>query len=475
MAEDQKVTPFVEIGSTGLQRYGGWVSEEWLRDLQGARGIKVYKEMRDNDPVVGAIMFALKMLFRQASWYIEAGGTTSQDEEAKAFLESCLDDMSMSWHDTITEILSMLVFGWSYHETVYKLRQGDGRDPSRRSKYNDGRIGWRKMPIRAQETFYEWMFDEKDGGVNGLRQMPPPDYWIREIPIGKSLLFRTESNKNNPEGRSILRNAYRSYYYRKHIEQIEAIGIERDLAGLPVAEVPPALLSIFVSEDEKKVLADIKKMVTEIRRDKSEGVVFPSEFNPDGTKTGYKLSLLSTGGRRNFDTTAIINRHDQRIAMTVLADFILLGHEKVGSFALNSSKTVLFSTAIGAFLDGICEIFNTHGIPRLFALNSFQGLTDLPKLKHGDVEAPDLVELGNYITSLSGAGAQLFPDDDLENYLRGAASLPEKPRLDAGQAPKVAPTKTTEVEEEEAAAKGFVKFIAKVRKHLEESGEIPEL
>ena len=178
MAEDQKITPLIEIGSTGLNRFGGWISEEWLRDLQGSQGIKVYKEMRDNDPVIGAIMFALKMLFRQASWYIEAGGTTPQDEEAKAFLESCLDDMSMSWHDTITEILSMLVFGWSYHETVYKLRQGDSRDPARRSKYDDGRIGWRKLPVRAQETFYEWVFDEKDGGILGLRQMPPPDYRI---------------------------------------------------------------------------------------------------------------------------------------------------------------------------------------------------------------------------------------------------------------------------------------------------------
>ncbi len=451
MAEDQKVTPFIEIGSTGLERYGGIVSEEWLRDLQGAKGIKAYKEMRDNDPITGAILFALKMLFRQANWYIEAGGSTTRDEEAKAFLESCLDDMSMSWHDTITEILSMLVFGWSWHETVYKLRQGDGRDPRRRSKYSDGRIGWRKLPIRAQETFYEWVFDDTDGGVIALKQMPPPDYQVREIPIGKSLLFRTESSKANPEGRSVLRNAYRPFYYRKNIEQIEAIGIERDLAGLPVAEVPPSILSPFATEDEKKALSDIKKMVTEIRRDKSEGVVFPSEFNPDGTKTGYKLSLLSTGGRRNFDTNAIVNRYDQRIAMTVLADFILLGHEKVGSFALNSSKTVLFSTALGAFLDSVCEIFNTHGVPRLFALNAFQGLTDLPKLKHGDVESPDLTELGAYITSLSGAGAPLFPDDDLENYLRSAASLPEKPKVDAGQVPNVAAT----TGEEEQAQKRY--------------------
>jgi hypothetical protein len=468
MAE-QKITPFIEAGSTGLTRFGGWVHEEWLKDLQGIRGINIYKEMRDNDPVIGAILFALKMLIRQASWRVESGGLSTPDDEAKSFLESCLYDMSMSWHDTITEILSMLVFGWSWHECVFKRRLGDTRDPTGRSKFNDGRIGWRKIPIRAQETFWKWIFEE-DGGVSALQQQPPPDYLLREIPIEKSLLFRTEANKGNPEGRSILRNAYRSYYMKKNIEEIEAIGIERDLAGIPMAHVPPQILSINATPAEKAAVDAIKRMVTNIRRDKSEGIVFPSEDTPDGKKTGYKLTLLSTGGRRNFDTTATINRYDQRITMTVLADFILLGHEKVGSYALSSNKTGLFSVAIGAFLDCIAEVFNTHAIPRLFALNTFQGITDLPKLTHGDIEVPNLKELGDYIAALSGAQMPLFPDDDMENFLRNVANLPMKPKVAAGQAP-MAETKTPD---QAAAAKDLVKFIAEVRKSLEGAEDLPD-
>ena len=426
MPEDKQQSIYLETGRTGLTRFGGWVHEEWLRELQGQRGIKIYKEMRDNDPVIGAILFALKMLIRQASWRVEAAGKTNADTEAKDFLDSCLYDMSQSWHDTITEILSMLVFGWSYHELVYKQRMGDSRDSTRRSKHKDGRIGWRKIPIRAQETLWEWVFDEEDGSLLGMRQQPPPDYILREVPLQKALLFRTEVSKENPEGRSILRNSYRPWYFKKNIEEIEGIGIERDLAGLPVAHVPPELLSPTATTEQKAVLAAIKELVTKIRRDEMEGIVFPAEEMPNGQKTGYKLSLLSTGGRRQFDTGAIVDRYDQRIAMTVLADFIMLGHQKVGSFALSSSKTELFSLAVGAILDSICEVFNSHAVPRLFKLNSFPGITELPRLEHGDVEAPDLKELGEYITALSGAGAPLFPDDQLENYLREAASLPEK-------------------------------------------------
>jgi len=459
--ENVSINPFQELGSTGLTRFGGWIDEEWLRDLKGQRGIRIYKEMRDNDPVIGAFLFAIKMLIRQASWRVEASGDTRQDEEAKTLLENCLEDMSHSWHDFVTEILSMLVFGWDYHELVYKRRLGDSRDPAKRSKFDDGRIGWRKIPIRAQETFWEWIFDDEDGSIKGLKQQPPPDYRLREIPIEKALLFRTEASKNNPEGRSILRNAYKAFYFKKNIEEIEGIGIERDLAGLPVAYVPPELLSPNATTEQRAVLKEIQRMVTKIRRDEMEGVVFPAEETPSGQKTGYKLSLLSTGGRRQFDTTAIIERYDQRIAMTVLADFILLGHEKVGSFALASSKTSLFGLAIGAILDSITEVLNTYAVPRLFALNSFQGLSGLPRLAHGDVESPDLKELGEYINALSGAGVSLFPDDQLENYLRGVASFPEKPKEQVAKHGGA-------VDE----AKRFARFLMEVRKQIAESGVV---
>lgn len=457
-------SPLVEIGRTGLTRFGGWISEEWLKDLQGAKGIKIYKEMRDNCPITGAILFAIEMLIRQATWHVEAAGITKQDEEAKDFLESCLYDMSMSWPDTLSEILSFLTFGFSWHEIVYKQRQGDSQDPTKRSKFTDGRIGWRKLPIRAQETLWQWGYDEKDDSLISMKQQPPPDYILREIPLTKSLLFRTKSTKNNPEGKSLLRSAYRPWYYKKNIEEIEAIGVERDLAGLPVVELPANLLSPYASEDEKAAANTYKEMVTKLRRDEMEGVVFPASTGPDGNPTGYKLSLLSAGGssRRQFDTTAIIQRYERAIAMTVLADFILLGHEKVGSYALMGKKSNLFGLACEAILDSICEVINSHGVPRLFALNSFSGLTGLPQLGHGEIEAPDLKEIGEFITSMSNAGATLFPDDDLENYLRQQAGFPEKPK---DEQPK---TKPVDQGNQEDAVTKLVSLLSEVRKRLAE-------
>lgn len=369
-----------EIGRLGQKRYGGVIYEEFLTELQGNKGAAVYREMSDNDDVIGAVLFAIEMLIRQTTWDIQEAGAKPNDKECAEFLRSCMDDMTDTWTDTISEILSFLTYGWSAHEIVYKRRCGKRKDKRLNSKFDDGLIGWQKLPIRAQESLYEWRYEDGTDDLTGMVQMPPPDYGLIEIPINRLLLFRTKSRKGNPEGRSILRNAYRSWYFKKRIQEIEGIGIERDLAGLPVMTAPEGQ-NIWDADNPEMVKMRIaaEELISHIRRDSLEGIVKPKE---------WELELLSTGGQRQFDTSRIIDRYDTRIAMTVLADFILLGHEKVGSFALSSDKTELFAVAIGGFLDIICEAFNNNAIPKLVDLNGehFKGITDYPRMIHGDIE-----------------------------------------------------------------------------------------
>lgn len=404
-----------EIGRVGVKRYGGQFYEEFLTELRGVQGVRVYQEMSDNDDVVGAILFAIKMLIRQAPWSVQPAGAEEADAKAAEFVESCLNDMQMTWTDTISEILSFLPYGWSVHEIVYKRRMGRKKDPQLESKYDDGLIGWQKLPIRAQESLFEWEFDEYDN-LTAFVQMPAPSFKRIRIPAEKLLLFRTESRKDNPEGRSILRNAYRSWYFKKRIQELEGIGIERDLAGFPVL-IAPEGIDIW-SDGNADLLNTCNGFVQNIRRNEAEGLTLPA---------GWELKLLSTGGQRQFDTSKIIERYDTRIAMTVLADFLFLGHEKSGSWALSSDKTRMFAMAIGAFLDIITETFNRKAIPALIEMNGkhFAKISGYPELIHGDIETQDLAKLGTYMKELAGLGL-ITPDEELESYLREQASLPTK-------------------------------------------------
>lgn len=418
-AADVKGNPtgFEELGDAGLSRSGGYVQEEWLRELRGIDGVKRLREMIDNCPITGAILYAIKHLARGVTWDVEAVESDNDSLAQADFIRQCLfEDQSQPWQDVLSEILTFLPYGWAYHEVVLKYRGGETDDPTRKSRFDDGRIGLRKMPLRAQETLSHWSFDES-GGVQGMVQQSPNVASAVFIPIEKALLFRTETTKGNPEGRSILRNGYISYVYRKRIEAQEGIGIERDLAGYPVFTIGPEGPDIWNQNDPLAVSwrRVITKLYKSIRRDEQEGMIKPHWL---------QFELMSAGSRRQFDTSSIIERFDRRIAMTVLWDFILLGHGQQGSsYALVSSRSSLAAASLQGFLDSICSIFNRFLIPKLLRLNGMP--TDKPpQLKAGAVEAVSITELGAFMQSLSGAGFKVASLPGMMEYLFSVAKIP---------------------------------------------------
>ena len=417
MPEGKETTAFLEIGSSGLRRSGGYINEEFLSNLQGVKGFKIYREMHDNDPVIGAMLYAIDKVITRLEWHVEG-----EDARTAEFIEECINDMSDSWDSTLQNILSMLVYGWSFHEIVYKIRRGYTNDPKTHSKYNDNRIGWRKWSVRAQETLQEWMIDP-NGGIQGMIQMDPSSgKGLARIPIDKALLFRTTTNRNNPEGYSLLRNAYRPWFYKRRIEEIEAVGIERDLAGLPMAYVPPEYLSNTATPQQKAVLQAITDIVQNVKRNEQEGIVFPAAYDEAGNRI-FDLTLLSASGGRQFDTGGVIQRYDHRIAMSLLSDFLLLGSDRVGSFSLGTAKIDLWTLAVDSIAKSIAEVVNQYAIPRLLKLNAMR-VDKLPYLTYGQVNSVELIEVADFVSKLAAAGV-ILPDRELESHLRNMADLPE--------------------------------------------------
>src|SRR3990167_7224097 len=246
-----------EIGDTGLMSWSGVIQEDFLRELRGIQAYKRYDEMRRNSPIIGAMLLSIEQAIRSIDWTFVVGDVTeeeaAQDDRVK-FLTEVRDKMSHSWNDHITEALTMLPFGYAPFEIVYQ------RDES-------GRITWRKFAFRGQDTLSRWEMDA-NGGLVGFWQQAPPTYQPTMIPIEKMVLYRIRVEKNNPEGRSMLRTAWIPYYYAKNIMQIEAIGVERDLAGLPKIVLPQ---SADTTESSTSDQGKAEKLVRRIRNDEEAG------------------------------------------------------------------------------------------------------------------------------------------------------------------------------------------------------------
>lgn len=410
-----------ELGATGLERYSGIINEEWLHQLKGVQGQRVYREMSENDPVVGAVLYAIEMLLRPVTWTCEPASDASEDQEAAEFVGSLFEDMSHTTADFVSEWMACPIYGYAPFEIVPKLRNGDNILPGLSSQFDDGRMGVRKLAIRHPQTVERWLFDEA-GGIQGLVQRAAPRWDHVSIPIDRLLLFRTMMRKGNPEGMSLLRRAFVPWYRKKKLEAIEAVGIERNMAGFPLMYYPPEWLSDATYSSQ---LDEVKKIVQRVKADEQAGLALPMILDPNGNQL-LKFELIATSGKQGTDVTPIIERYDRRIAMTILADVILLGHEKVGSFALADSKTNLFTVGLGALLDDIGAVFSRHLIPRMIRRNGLR-VTKMPMLKHSDLETVDLTALGDYITKLASAGAPLFPSEEgrLERHLYRVAGLPE--------------------------------------------------
>lgn len=386
---------FREIGTSGLKQTGGWIHEDPVPKLSSLnKRMKTYKQMV-HDPVIGAILFAIEMHLRKTKWRSTSkeGESTPESE----FLEDCLEDMNQTFPDFMSEVLSMLPYGFSLHEIVYKYR-------------TDGMIGWNKLAVRSQDSIQRWEFNSTDD-LLGVWQYGKKAQ-INYIPFNKFLLFRPNSYKGNPEGKSVLRNAYRSYYFKRKIEMIEAIGAERDLSGYPVLHVPNDIFAQNDLAQEQRSYA--KKIVTRVRKDEQMGAVLPPE---------WELELLSSTGKSSTDTDKIIGRYNLQIAQSLLSDIIMLGHTSSGSYALSEKKYELFLTALDSWLDSIEAVINEHAVPRLMRLNGYWDKSKYPLLKHDPASEIDPQKLANVLFRLVKVNT-IKADEALEKYLRNFLGLP---------------------------------------------------
>jgi len=399
------------LGVPGLTRFDRDIYEEILPQLQGRRGARVYREMRENDATIGASVFIVDSFIRQTQWMVQENPSGHpQAAEAAACLRRNIEGLRVPWTTFMSQAISFIWFGWAGFEKVYRTGK-------------DGRLEWDSFAMRAQDTLDGWDFDEHDE-LRGMWQLSPPHYIRTFLPSWRMMFLRFDFMKENPEGRPLLRSAYRSWWFLKRLQELEVIGVERDLVGLPKMELPVSYFDAVISAEKQAQLDAFFKLLQQIRRNSNEGVLVPAETLPNGQPSGFKLSLIASGGARQIDVSAIIVRYEQRIAMTLLTQFLFLGMDKVGSFSLASEMTNVFAVALGAILGEVQSIVNRDPVAELMALNGFPEEA-WPSWIHGDIEKTDIRGLAEALFKLAGAGF-ITPDTTLEDYLRTIARLPER-------------------------------------------------
>ena len=149
---------FNEVGVSGLKYSSGYVDEEFLPPCAAARPSRSTGRWRTTTPS-GCLLFAIEQLCASVDWK-SAGSEEPAEGQGRRVGRASKDDMSHTWDDLSSEVALHLSLGWAWHEIMYKRGSGPGRRMPPASKYTDGLLGWRKMPLRSQDTLHRWLFDE---------------------------------------------------------------------------------------------------------------------------------------------------------------------------------------------------------------------------------------------------------------------------------------------------------------------------
>ncbi|MGH9675709.1 MAG: phage portal protein family protein, partial [Candidatus Acidiferrum sp.] len=182
--------------------------------------------------------------------------------------------------------------------------------------------------------------------------------------------------------------------------------------------------------DAVAALNSYKALVSNVRVDEQMGLVIPSDtyLGPNGPTAvpmyEFKLETPSSG-RANLDANTPIMRHTQGIFTSILADFIQMGHTSRGAQNLAETKVDLFMQSVEGWLNSIASVLNKFLLPRVWQLNAFP-MEMLPTYNPEMAQRIDLGALSTYFADLAQAGMPLFPDGELEKWLREVAGAPER-------------------------------------------------
>ena len=423
-----------EIGYTGLRVVGGQIKEEIEPELQWPKAKYTYKKMAA-DTVISAALNLWTMWLARVPWKVAPPANPTEEEKAAAkLIEECMSDMDHSWFQFITEVSSYLQYGFAPTEKVFRRRLR-----SNGSRYDDGKIGWKKLSIRSQDTVKRWYWenDELAGFIQDYIPMTQgSDFLIssnvagEEIAIQrkKFLLFRTKAKRDNPEGESILKGAYKSWKRRCELEEVEAVGIARDLSGIVVIRVPIQYMTEDASEANKRVRAYYEQAARNIHVNQQAGVVLPNAFDDKGNSM-FDMELMGTKGAKQYDVNSVIQRYNAEILRTMFADVLMLGSNTSGNYNLAENKTGITSMAIEHCLKEIADVLNFDLIPQTLALNEID-VARYPEIVFENVSKPSLTDFSQALQR-AGAVNLIEVDRDWYNLVREAFGLQPKPEDEA--------------------------------------------
>lgn len=383
-----------KISTSGIEIYSGNFSEEYLSSLQGTKRAETFDKMRRSDSRVKMILSAVKNPIKSAAYEWQAYEGLEDHAE---FLTDILLNNTESWKQTVNEFLSMIEFGHVVFEMTHKLNLGN----KKWGDFYSADFGW-----ISPKTIDRWNLDKSTDKLKSIFQRAYGDTARAvEVPVEVLCVVTVDREGSNYEGISMLRPAFGAWKRKDVYLKLMAAGTEKNAIKTPVIKVP-------AGKEGTPEFAAMTEAVSAYTSHECAYITVPE---------GWELTLFD-GNFKPEEVVAAIKFENSEMAFAFLANFLELGMNGTGSYALSNDLSDFFLGGITYLAEMMCDAVNKIG----------QNLIDLkfgpqegyPKLKASGIADKVGLEWGNLLKALSD-GRYIIPDEPLELHIRRRLGLPE--------------------------------------------------
>lgn len=397
------------LGASGRANFYGLPQPDELnRELIGQKGLLKFDTMYRTDGHIRRMVLMAWSPIAGGQWSLEPyGGDNATDTDrtvAETIWWGLTEYMSPNFFEHLQTLGPVLLrSGFTPFEGVWATTTRNGKQL----------ILPRKLDLRLPRSVWR-MWQDDYGDLTFIGQILPnkPDV---VIPASELVFYRLGAEGDNWTGTSLLRYAYKHWFYKDKLERLDAIGQERKAVGVPIV-YPPAGAADVTKQEVEAVLAALHVNETGY-------LIMPGPKQGAGVdpNTGWVVDIITFDSSSGSGIQESLTYHQTAIASSFVQDFMQLGQHAVGARATAEVQEDPAMAAVQALGEHITPPLQRL-INRVYAVN-WGADGHAPKLKLSLTDNASLSELSTYIQQLV-ASEVIVPDEELEDYARQRADLP---------------------------------------------------
>lgn len=344
------------LGVTGSRLlYGQLVDDEKNTLLKGERAYETYDLMRRTDTDVFQSLEILKNPILGCNWVIEPASKKPIDIEIADFIATNLFE-ELPWGRINRESLLRFDYGCYLFEAIShvalverrrypNLPTARGRGRPKRGEMTAS-VRWRAFEPRHPRTVRRWI-----PNADLTTQLDRIVQWfegddLRQageyvIPASVLLRFTNCQEGSNFAGRSTLRPIHADFREKTHLRKVEAVRHERQNCGLPVIEC--------ASDPDQDDLDDLEVTLEALSSYEQSFLMLPF---------GYKFHFDTSGSGNGTNVGDRLKELRRSVLDNVLAGFMALGQDGVGSNALAGAQSSRQEDYVDVIVKGQEDAFN---------------------------------------------------------------------------------------------------------------------